>query len=165
MLAVNQKGLLRIIWKSNKPKAEIFSDWCADVISEILQTGRYDAREHEEQIRTLQEQLQTVSAERDESWLLLEDMQDSLTQVQQEKTQADANFDKVADRHAWTRIMAIRDIEGGTFDKRSPRHKRMCRLVARLARLRAVEWTRGKPYFVSEAAIQDSMPVIQGWRL
>ena len=165
MLAVNQKGLLRIIWRSNKPKAEIFSDWCAEVISEILQTGRYDVREHEEQIRTLQERLQTVSAERDESRLLLEDTQNSLARIQQQKTQAEANFDKVADRHAWTIIMGIRGIEGGSFDKRSPRYKRMCRLVGRLTSLRTVSWTRGKPYFVSDAAIQDSMPVIQGWRL
>jgi prophage antirepressor-like protein/Txe/YoeB family toxin of Txe-Axe toxin-antitoxin module len=57
MLAVNQKGLLRIIWRSNKPKAEIFSDWCAEVVSEVLQTGRYDVREHEEQIQQLQRDL------------------------------------------------------------------------------------------------------------
>ena len=57
MLAVNQKGLLRIIWRSNKPKAEIFSDWCAEVVSEVLQTGRYDVREHEEQIQQLQQAL------------------------------------------------------------------------------------------------------------
>ena len=57
MLAVNQKGLLRIIWRSNKPKAEIFSDWCAEVVSEVLQTGRYDVREHEQQIQQLQHDL------------------------------------------------------------------------------------------------------------
>ena len=54
MTAVNQKGLLRVIWRSNMPKAEIFSDWCADVISEILETGRYDVAEHKEQIEQLQ---------------------------------------------------------------------------------------------------------------
>jgi len=53
MTAVNQKGLLRIIWRSNMPKAEIFSDWCADVISEILETGRYDVAEHKEQMEQL----------------------------------------------------------------------------------------------------------------
>ena len=58
MTAINQQGLLRIVWRSNKPKAEIFSDWCAEVVSEVLQTGRYDVREHEEQIQQLQQALE-----------------------------------------------------------------------------------------------------------
>ena len=58
MLAVNRPGLLKFIWRSNKPKALVFSDWCAEVISEILQTGRYDVREHEEQIEQLQRDLE-----------------------------------------------------------------------------------------------------------
>ena len=56
-LAVNQKGLCRIVWRSDKPNAIVFSDWCADVMTEILQTGRYDVREHEEQIQQLQRDL------------------------------------------------------------------------------------------------------------
>ena len=145
-----EAGLYRIIFSVQRnPKTEPIKRWVFhEVLPSIRKTGEYK----------LKRDLAEVSQ-------LLEVTQNSLARIQQQKTQADANFDKVADRHAWTRIMAIRDIEGGTFDKRSPRHKRMCRLVARLARLRAVEWTRGKPYFVSEAAIQDSMPVIQGWRL
>jgi prophage antirepressor-like protein len=42
MLAVNRPGLLKFIWRSNKPNALVFSDWCAQVIDEILQTGRYE---------------------------------------------------------------------------------------------------------------------------
>ncbi|HIB85625.1 TPA: hypothetical protein EYO57_00190, partial [Candidatus Poribacteria bacterium] len=57
MLAVNRPGLLKFIWRSNKPKALVFSDWCAQVIDEILQTGRYDVREHEEQIQQLEQAL------------------------------------------------------------------------------------------------------------
>jgi len=57
MLAVNRPGLLKFIWRSNKPNALVFSDWCAQVIDEILQTGRYDVREHEEQIQQLQRDL------------------------------------------------------------------------------------------------------------
>ena len=63
MIAVNQKGLLRIIWKSEKPNAVVFSDWCADVMSEVLQTGRYDVREHEEQIQRLQRDLNSTQAQ------------------------------------------------------------------------------------------------------
>jgi len=58
MLAVNRPGLLKFIWRSNKPKALVFSDWCAEVISEVLQTGRYDVREHEEQIQQLEQALE-----------------------------------------------------------------------------------------------------------
>ena len=57
MLAVNRPGLMKFIWRSNKPAAVVFSNWCAEVIDEILQTGRYDVREHEEQIEKLQRDL------------------------------------------------------------------------------------------------------------
>ena len=57
MLAVNRPGLLKFIWRSNKPNALVFADWCAQVIDEILQTGRYDMREHQEQIQQLQRDL------------------------------------------------------------------------------------------------------------
>ncbi|HIP10936.1 MAG TPA: hypothetical protein EYG65_14535 [Rhodospirillales bacterium] len=57
MLAVNRPGLLKFIWRSNKPNALVFSNWCAEVIDEILQTGRYDVREHQEQIENLQRDL------------------------------------------------------------------------------------------------------------
>ena len=56
-LSVNRPGLLKFIWRSNKPNALVFSDWCAQVIDEILQTGRYDMREHEEQIQQLEQAL------------------------------------------------------------------------------------------------------------
>ena len=145
-----EAGLYRIIFSCQRnPKTEPIKRWVFhEVLPSIRKTGEYK----------LKRDLAEVSK-------LLEDTQNSLARIQQQKTQAEANFDKVADRHAWTIIMGIRGIEGGSFDKRSPRYKRMCRLVGRLTSLRTVSWTRGKPYFVSEAAIQDSMPVIQGWRL
>ena len=57
MLAVNRPGLLKFIWRSNKPNAIVFSNWCAEVIDEILQTGRYDISEHQAQIEKLQRDL------------------------------------------------------------------------------------------------------------
>jgi prophage antirepressor-like protein len=57
MLVVNQPGLLKFIWRSNKPNALVFTNWCAEVIDEIMQTGRYDVREHQEQIQRLQRDL------------------------------------------------------------------------------------------------------------
>ena len=63
MISVNKPGLLKVIWRSNKPKALVFSDWCADVISEILETGRYDVAEHKEQIEQLQLELSNSQEE------------------------------------------------------------------------------------------------------
>ena len=145
-----EPGLYRIIFScKNNPKTEPIKRWVFhEVLPSIRKTGEYK----------LKRDLAEVSQ-------LLEVTQNSLARIQQEKTQANENFDQVADRHAWTRILAIRDIEGGSFDKRSPRHRRMCKLVARLKIHRAVSWIRGKPYFVSEEAIQEYMDVIQNWRL
>ena len=145
-----EPGLYRIIFScKNNPKTEPIKRWVFhEVLPSIRKNGEYK----------LKRDLAEVSQ-------LLEDTQNSLARIQQEKTQADANFDKDADRNAWTRIMDVRGIEGGSFDRRSPRFRRMSKLVARLKILGAVQWTRGKPYFVSEAAIQDVMPVIQGWRV
>ena len=145
-----EPGLYRIIFSCQRnPKTEPIKRWVFhEVLPSIRKTGEYK----------LKQDLAEVSG-------LLEQTQNTLARIQSEKNQADQNFDMVADRHAWTRILAIRNIESGSFLKSSARHKRMCRLVARLEIHRAVKWTNGKPYFVSEAAILEYMDVIQNWRL
>ena len=145
-----EPGLYRIIFSMQKnPKTEPIKRWVFhEVLPSIRKTGEYK----------LKRELAEVST-------LLEQTQNSLATIQQEKNQTQQNFDKVADRHAWTRILAIRNIESGSFLKQSMRHRRMCRLVARLVIHRAVQWIRGKPYFVSEEAIHEYMDVILNWRL
>ena len=145
-----EPGLYRIIFSCrNNPKTEPIKRWVFhEVLPSIRKTGEFK----------LKQDLAQVSQ-------LLAETQQSLARIEQQKTQADQNFDKVADRHAWTRILAIRNIDSGSFLKRSLRHSRMCRLVTRLVAMRAVEWTRSKPYFVSEEAIQNHMDLILNWRL
>ena len=145
-----EPGLYRIIFSCQRnPKTEPIKRWVFhEVLPSIRKTGEFK----------LKQDLAEVSG-------LLEQTQNTLARIQHEKHQVDQNFDMVADRHAWTRILAIRNIESGSFLKSSARHKRMCRLVARLKIHRAVKWKNGKPYFVSEAAILEYMDVIQNWRL
>jgi prophage antirepressor-like protein len=145
-----EPGLYRIIFSCQRnPKTEPIKRWVFhEVLPSIRKTGEYK----------LKQDLAEVSE-------LLEQTQNILARIQSEKNQADQNFDMVADRHAWTRILAIRNIESGSFLKSSARHKRMCRLVARLKIDKVVKWKNKKPYFVSEAAIQEYMDVIQNWRL
>ena len=142
--------LYRIIFSVQKnPKTEPIKRWVFhEVLPSIRKTGEYK----------LKRDLAEVSK-------LLEDTQNTLARIQQQKTQADANFEKVADRHAWTRILAIRNIESGSFKKGSLRYNRMCKLVSRLKIHSVVQFIKGKPYFNSEADIQDYMDIIQNWRL
>lgn len=41
VLAVTEQGLYKILWRSNKPKAQQFASKCADIIKEIRLTGSY----------------------------------------------------------------------------------------------------------------------------
>jgi prophage antirepressor-like protein len=145
-----EPGLYRIIFSCrNNPKTEPIKRWVFhEVLPSIRKTGEYK----------LKRDLAEVTK-------LLEDTQETLGRIQQEKNESDQNFDKVSTRHAWTRILEIRGIESGSFKKRSLRYKRMCKLVSRLKIHRAIQWVHEKPYFISEEAIQECMDVIQNWQL
>lgn len=41
VLTVTEQGLYKILWRSNKPKAQQFASKCADIIKEIRLTGSY----------------------------------------------------------------------------------------------------------------------------
>lgn len=44
VLAVTEQGLYKILWRSNKPKAQQFASKCADIIKEIRLTGSYSVQ-------------------------------------------------------------------------------------------------------------------------
>ena len=50
---LTEKGLYRIINRSNKPIAEKFQDWVEDIIKEIRLTGRYELQQQQEIDRKL----------------------------------------------------------------------------------------------------------------
>ena len=91
--------------------------------------------------------------------------QQELERISTESAANHGNYIKCADRHAWTRILRLRNIASGSFKRTSPRASRMKALVRQLVRVNAVEWRRGKPYFVSEASITANRDLIMGWRL
>ncbi len=43
-LVVTEQGLYKILWRSNKPKAQQFASKCADIIKEIRLTGSYSVQ-------------------------------------------------------------------------------------------------------------------------
>ena len=91
--------------------------------------------------------------------------QQELERISTESAANHGNYIKCADRHAWTRILRLRNIASGSFKRTSPRASRMKALGRQLVRVNAVEWRRGKPYFVSEASITANRDLIMGWRL
>lgn len=61
VLAVTEQGLYKILWRSNKPKAQQFASKCADIIKEIRLTGSYSVQPSYQIPQTFAEALQLAA--------------------------------------------------------------------------------------------------------
>ena len=145
-----EPGFYRIIFSVQKnDKTRAFKRWVFhEVLPSIRKTGEYKLQT---ELQESQEQLANTQVE--------------LARVTEQEEKAQDTVAQLTDMHCWTRIMALRGIESGSFTRTSQRFSRMCRLVKHLVRRRKAEWISGKPYFVSEAALLESQDTILGWRL
>ena len=84
---LTEKGLYKLLFKSRKPIAKVFTDWVCEVIKEIRLTGKYEL---EKQLKDLESKTEENLLTNENLILLLENLNNRILKLEENKIKLDA---------------------------------------------------------------------------